>query len=392
MPIHQIPLEKITPADIQSLVANGEREDSRLEYKREWRTAAESDKRELLSDIAAFANAAGGDIIYGIECGKDEQQGVPVAVYGLAGFEVDKEELTMHGLEKAWIAPRLIGTRTRLVDMGNGLGVFVVRIAPGVRRPHMVKYREIDRFYSRHANGRYRLDVDQIRRSVLDTEGAETRLLEFRIDRVDRIVRKAIEINVTKGLTTSVVLHIQPIAEWELFDFNRVQAISANNRNLWPWGNFQSYSPPAINYEGCVAFSSDSHGAALSYVQLFRNGSIEAWCARYTNAERFSLPASYEEEIRKNFGGYLAALRALEVSGPYLVGLTLVNVLGLQLGGTSNSKLQQNVLMIPGRITQGEGESVDSVLRPIFDRAWNACGVNHSPNYDAAGNWRTPQR
>jgi hypothetical protein len=336
--------------------------------------------------VTSFANAGGGDILYGVESGIGPNRGTPVSIPGIANFEADKEELRLQNLAAAWVAPRLIGLRGRLVPLSSGAGVFVLRVRAGPRPPHMVKYGGADRFYSRHSNGRYRLDVDEIRRMALETEGAQVRLRDFRIDRIDRIVRRETGITMTAGLNVSVVLHIQTLTEWDQFDFREVEKVASQNRDLWPMGTFSSYSPPWINYEGCVSQSSDANGAAVSYLQFFRDGTIEAWCARYVNEQHALLPASYERDIRIKFEGYLSALRALNVPGPYLVGLSLINVKGLGLNPHHNLKFQQNVLVIPARLID-EGEPIDNVLRPIFDRAWHACGTTNSLSYDANGNW-----
>jgi hypothetical protein len=54
----QKPLDRIEKADVDSLIANEEREDRALECKQALPTNSDDDKRELLADVSSFANAA----------------------------------------------------------------------------------------------------------------------------------------------------------------------------------------------------------------------------------------------------------------------------------------------------------------------------------------------
>src|SRR5947199_9814000 len=60
------PLELIEKSDIVALVANQVREGRTLDYKLALPTNSSDDRKEFLSDIASFANAIGGDILFGI--------------------------------------------------------------------------------------------------------------------------------------------------------------------------------------------------------------------------------------------------------------------------------------------------------------------------------------
>ena len=60
-------IDKIEPADLERLVQNGVAEGRTLEYKEELPGGTDDDRREFLGDVSAFANASGGDLIYGAE-------------------------------------------------------------------------------------------------------------------------------------------------------------------------------------------------------------------------------------------------------------------------------------------------------------------------------------
>jgi predicted HTH transcriptional regulator len=65
-------LTQIDEALLESLRADHVREGRQLDYKETLPGARDDDKREFLSDVTSFANAAGGDIIYGLRERREE--------------------------------------------------------------------------------------------------------------------------------------------------------------------------------------------------------------------------------------------------------------------------------------------------------------------------------
>ncbi len=60
------PLDKIEKPDIDALVANAVSERRTIEYKLVLPENADSNKKEFLADVSSFANAAGGDLLFGV--------------------------------------------------------------------------------------------------------------------------------------------------------------------------------------------------------------------------------------------------------------------------------------------------------------------------------------
>ena len=72
---------EIEAADITYLVHEAVPEGRTLEYKETLPSNSDNDKKEFLADVSAFANAAGGDLIYGISEQRDENgrpTGIPL--------------------------------------------------------------------------------------------------------------------------------------------------------------------------------------------------------------------------------------------------------------------------------------------------------------------------
>ncbi len=67
MPFINKPLEAIEESDLQNLVVERVREIKTIEYKQSLPGNSDGEKKEFLYDVSSFANAAGGDLIYGIK-------------------------------------------------------------------------------------------------------------------------------------------------------------------------------------------------------------------------------------------------------------------------------------------------------------------------------------
>ena len=57
-------LDSIDEGHLNALVADGVRESRSLEFKAKLVWGTESEKKEFLADVSAFANGAGGDLIW----------------------------------------------------------------------------------------------------------------------------------------------------------------------------------------------------------------------------------------------------------------------------------------------------------------------------------------
>lgn len=61
-----LPVVQIDAAQLEALRADGVREGRQLEYKECLPGNSDDDKREFLADVTSLANAAGGDLIFGV--------------------------------------------------------------------------------------------------------------------------------------------------------------------------------------------------------------------------------------------------------------------------------------------------------------------------------------
>ncbi len=76
------PIDAIDEAALQYMIDNQVSEGRDLEFKRELPGGGDEASREFLADVTAFANAQGGDIVYGM----DEANGAAADLFAVRTF------------------------------------------------------------------------------------------------------------------------------------------------------------------------------------------------------------------------------------------------------------------------------------------------------------------
>ena len=387
----------IEKADVDALVANAVSESRVLDYKEALPGGTDADKREFLADVSSFANASGGDLIYGVREQRDsdgKQTGIPESVPGLPGVNVDAEILRLEGILRGGLDPRVPSVQSRHIDGFAGGPIILIRIPKSWSSPHMIIFKGGSRFYSRTSRGKYEMDVREIRASFASSEALPEKIRRFRDDRLAKIVAGETPVPLDEG--PRVVLHLIPISAFEpttLLDLNSLKEPSLKLRPISTRGWNHRF-----NLDGLVCFTElGETPRSPNYTQLFRNGMIEAavvgllreWQGRKTIAS-----VAYEQELIAALGEYLAALRAFGLTPPIVVMLTVIGAKGYSMSVSFNfwagggGQIDRDMVLLPEVVVEDFSADVASVLKPIFDTFWQAAGWGKSLNYDRDGNWR----
>ena len=261
-------LDSINESDLAALVSNGVRESRSLEFKAKLVWASDSDKREFLADVSAFANSGGGDLVFGIQ----DNNGAASAVVGLDSFDPDGDTLKMESVIRDGIAPLIIGTRLWSVALKNGRRVVVLRVPNSLNRPHMVVLKNWSRFYSRNSAGKYQLDVHELRSAFVASEAVTERVRQFRVERIDAILQGNTPVRLSGR--SYMCIHMLPISAFDpSFSFD-IGTPREQQEQLPPirargWN-------PSVNFDGLLFENPARTGDARGYAQLFRNGIVEA--------------------------------------------------------------------------------------------------------------------
>ncbi len=392
MSLKHKPLDQLIEADLQELIDNKVAECKTIEYKKELPKGTDRDKKEFLYDVTSFANAVGGDLLFGI----DSQDGIASSLCGLVGLDADSEKLRLESIIRDCVQPRIMGLQTQSVSLQNGNSVLIIRIPRSWNSPHMITFNQDNRFYTRNSAGKHRMDVTELRSAFLLGESLAERVRNFRLERIARIVADETPVPLKKK--SRLVLHVIP------FDFME----SGNQIDLTKHESTFLRFPPIVNdgwghlysMDGFVTFTGKYEGESQSYNLFFRNGAIEtATCTFYTEKENNNTIASlfYEQKVLEWLDklGQIAPL--VEIQIPVFIIMSLLNVRDF-LMATSNMfditpkhPIERDHIMLPEVLVEDFNFNPSAVMKPIFDIIWNACGYSGSRNYDQDGNWR-PQR
>jgi len=154
-----------TEAELKALQTNNVKEGLHLEYKASGAIDKKDDskKLEMARDVSAFANADGGQVVYGMTETDHEpaglDQGIDVKTYPEIWFE---QVLQQH------ITPSIAGLQPRHVPLGKSTVAVVIDVPATKGDPHQVSD---GRYYRRHNFNRLIMEHYEIRdamRRVLD--------------------------------------------------------------------------------------------------------------------------------------------------------------------------------------------------------------------------------
>ncbi|MFC1916546.1 helix-turn-helix domain-containing protein [Chloroflexota bacterium] len=362
-----------------------------IEYKKSLPSKSDSDRKEFLADVSSFANASGGDLIYGVS----ESKGIITAIDGLDIENIDQELLRLDSIIRTGIQPRLPSvTISPPIPLENSKVALIIRIPKSWSSPHRVTWGGHNEFYSRSSNGKYPLDVGELRIAFNLSETITERVRNFRLDRISKIF--ANETPVPFYENAEIVLHLIPIISFNPAQRYEIEKIASSPGTMPPiyahgWSN-------GYNLEGFLTYSEYEKGKSCSYVQLYRNGIIEAVEGLLLEPWEGKLIISsiaYEETLIKSFSDYLSLLKTLNVEPPIFVFLTLIGVKGYSMAVSrrfpfaKSHTIDRDILLLPEIITESYDVSVTKELKPCFDSIWNACGFPRSLNYNDADEWAT---
>ena len=381
------PLELLEESDLQTLLDDEVPEGKTIDYKEALPGNSDSDKKEFLYDISAFANASGGHLIFGIK----EDGGVPTDICGLDIPDADAVILKLENSIRDGITPRIPGVAARAISLSNDRVVIVFRIPRSFSQPHMTTFKNASKFYSRNSAGKYQLDVGELRTAFTLSQNTTDRIRSFRHKRLEMILSGETPINMDAG--AKIVLHIIPIGAFDPASNLDVASLKQQSPALL-YETGKTGRSGRYNFDGFLSFS-DTYP---SYTQTFRNGIIEAVdaCMVIPINDRTNIQREYEEKIIQGVNKYTSIQEKLGAEPPFFIFLSLLDVKGYSMSGNSlsnfgslraNHQIERNNLLVPEVMIESFDFESSKVMKPIFDAVWNACGYSGSQNYDDSGNW-----
>jgi hypothetical protein len=386
--------DRIEKTDIESLVANAVEEGRTIEYKHELPGGKDAEKKEFLADVSSFANASGGDLLFGVEeqRGTDgKPTGIPAAVPGVAVQNADAEIRRLENIIRDGIRPRIAGIYLRTVDgFANG-PVLLIRIQKSYAAPHMVTFQEHSRFYSRNSRGKYALDVGEIRSAFALSESLPERIRRFRDERLVRIVAGETPMPLNEG--PKVVLHVLPFDALDPTTHVNLEQVARRSEKLCPM--YSSGWDSRYNFDGYLCHNTkEKPRICHSYAQFLRSGAIEAVDARILindNGDRLFPAPAVERELIEAVERYLTIYKALQIEPPIVLMVSLLGVRAYYITGGAFRDLQgsfdRDSLLLPDLLIEDLAADLPSLFKPAFDAMWQASGWSRCFDYNGEGKW-----
>ena len=390
--------DSIDLADLEALVENQVAEQRTLEYKRELPQQWTADPtKEFLADVSSFANAGGGYILYGVQEAKDKK-GVAEKLSGLSGVSADAEILRLESKIRTGVAPRIPGVRSKTIDLDDKRFILVLHVPRSWRGPHMVTFQETSRFYSRTSNGKYRLDVNEIRDAFVAADSATDRINEFRLERVSAVVSQQTPVRLPE--TATVLFHSIPLGSLSRGSGSvNLSGYAVDQALHNVTALYRSTDKRRPNFDGTVGTFS-SRGTPASYLQVYRRGGIvevaDTLLLHSNGDVKLIDPPAFEKHVIVTATSIMEFQKLLGVQPPVALMLSMVRVGGYEMRANpltgGGVPLDRDVLIVPEVLQESLDEidkyAVARLLRPAFDMICNAAGHFGSPNYDNRGEWR----
>lgn len=385
--------ESITIEDLTELITNKVQEGKTIEYKSVLNVEKDAEKKEFLYDVSSFANASGGDIIFGIAEGSEK--GFPGSLSPL-DKNFDETSRKIESLIRDCISPRILNIKVRQIPVSDGKYILLIRIPKSFNAPHQVTFQGVDRFYSRSNNGKYVLDVFEIRNAFIQSSQIAERIRTFIKQRIANVIANEGPVKLEEN--PKIILHILPLNSIDTAE-NMVSNQTLKGFTLFPLGaggyNYR------FNLEGVLNFSSyPGSKSNQAYVQLYRNGIIESvngdLIKEYDGKKLIYVGRDFsvEEKIIGFVTEALKILNKIDVQPPIYLFLHLCGVKGYGIGSSrlrqsvfGDRGIDRDILQLPEVVIQNYPDNVAFYLKEWFETIWNACGYEKCYSYDDNGNF-----
>jgi|SRR5690554_4066809 len=379
-------IDKIDANALAELIEYQVSESETLDYKKgapdTWRKssapkpeAIQKLKAEFLKDVTAFANAKGGDLVYGVA------EGTGAAAGGILGFDYEKKD--QDGLERHLqdlcrenISPP-IQLQFRFVTLDDAKTVLVVRVPDSWNKPHMVTLKYSTDFFVRRNTESIRMDIHTIRSTVLGSAELRAQIRQFRRTRVDQV--RSGEAAILPPYGPFLLFHLVPL---QLYRSGKYIDISkcAETFRIQTLTN-ANYADETYNVDGLIRYIADHDGPLRrsSYVQVFRNGCIEAFEERFFASEKVQL-FGIAQQLVKAAASYFNFYIREDIRPPYVAMLTLSGLSGRkidqpwELNFYSENIIDRDQLLLPDVLIESVNGHTVELLDPLLHQLWQACG------------------
>lgn len=369
-------------------------ESQTLDFKRDLPGTDDRSRNEFLKDVCAFANADGGDLVYGVQDQSGSaERAVPIST---DTAPVDATKRRLGQLLETRLEPRVQGIEMRAVTLSSGGYVLIVRVPPSFQRPHRYQLKDQTRWVMRSDTHTADMSYEQIRTAFDRGATLVERARQFRENRLTAITSlKGIRIR-PGPLCVVQVIPLGVAANRDLITVRDLYRRDYLEFTFGDWGT----PGRNLNLDGLLVYPNSSSDAS-AYTQVFRSGAMEAtrFAGRMQIAREEDKTAiaslTISAFIRDGLYKFFDVARRLRIGGPAIAGVSLLNVAGwkwwFQAAGQvpeSKSSDRSQLILPEMWIEQlGAVSKPEELIRQILDALWQAFDLEQCMFYDANGTW-----
>ncbi len=389
----KLDFEEIQEKHLQDLILTEQRESLGMDFKQQL-PEGEQARQEVSKDVAAMANASGGNIVYGLA---EKEGGVASKLMSLGPIEgAEKLSAIIQSWLNADISPSLVGIRIKVVPIEHGGFALVLRIPRSLQSPHAVvgfPDRTVMRYWRRSENQSVPMPEHEIRRTYVSGIDVHKQVDAFRRERI------AFNDGTPSGAYLAGAVRVHAF----FFPLN-----SFLGGSLYPYADLRvacekllfaegSYSAPTPCLEGAMRYCG-SQGEVWQSWHIHRNCVVE-WNDAGTNYEHWPesgkerrklLFPRYEHVLCDRLADVRAALSVLDLAGPIIFSLSLTAATNAIV--FTNRSFRFSNLTCPVSQVHAHSLMLDSAdelvaknIKPSFDHIMNAFGLPSSLGFGKDG-------
>ena len=389
-------LDQIDERLLSQLCSDECPESQTLDFKFSLPRKDEPGKVEFAKDVCAFANADGGEIVFGIS----DTQGRASAPCPIDTEPSDAAQRRLIQTIDRLIEPRIVGVQFHTVPFGKAGYILLVRVPQSFDGPHRFATEGgASRFVIRVGTMTQDLTYTQLRGAFDRTATLAAKASDFRSSRINAIKSGRTWKPMPDGVKW--VVHLLPVSAMAGRTQIDIQALNSGSFaqfNQRGWGGVTR----TLNLDGMAvhpAIRSEHEGRAYSYVQVFRSGVLEGsrFGGRLVDDRRIIPGGDMSAYFRERLTTFIAATRGFGVRGPAIMGAALLDTAGYALGvfnprsGMSEaSAVADRPDMVVPEAWIDDIESVtdvDLLVRPLLDVLYQSFGIERCFEYDERGQW-----
>ncbi|HEY2851212.1 MAG TPA: ATP-binding protein [Gemmatimonadaceae bacterium] len=375
-------LDKIDIAYLEGLLADHTPESLTHDYKAELPDPRDdAAKTRVLKSVSAFANNAGGVLVFGFDAPAKGEWSIP----GLAKFDSDRSVLSLTNLLRSGLEPPLARLEPRICKRPGANPVLLLGVPRSLGAPHRVTLQYDGRFWRRSERGNECMTRDELRRAFLEFDSWEREAEAFVSRRVQLALSSEHGVPHPKLEDVPLFLHVLPLGRLrEVHDVVSRRRNSPHPINEWISANHGDAFEARANLDGWIESVSD--GPFKNWFQLFRHGGLEA-CLSLERLEAYGFEGSppingndLDDYVCRVCEYAFDTLKHFGEDPPYSLHLTATRVLHRRIHafsvarGLAGRQFDRDRVDVPTLVVDDTSRVASLVVKPALDMLWQAAG------------------